>query len=173
MLRIRQATEDDYPDIWPILHEVFAAGETYPHPVDTDESAAREYWMTTPAATFVAEIDGEIVGSYYLRPNQVGLGSHVANAGFVVASKHSGKGIGTALGEHSLKAAKRLGFLALQFNLVVSTNEASLKIWNKLGFTNVGTLPRAFRHAKLGLVDAYIMYRWLDDVDSGANDDHA
>ena len=167
MIHIRQAADADYPGIWPILREVFGAGETYPHPVDTDEEAARQYWMETPTATFVAEIGGEVVGSYYLRPNQVGLGSHVANAGYVVASKHWGKRVGTAMGEHSLGAAKRLGFLAIQLNLVVSTNEASLKIWKKLGFATVGTLPGAFRHAKLGLIDAYVMYRLLDDVGQG------
>lgn len=160
-IEIREASESDFERIWPILHEVFVAGETYPHPPETTRDEAFDYWMRTPTATYIALVDDLIAGTYYLRPNQVGLGSHVCNAGYMVARDARGKGVGTALAEHSLVEAARLGFKSMQFNLVVSTNEPSLKIWDKLGFTTVGTLPRAFDHLQLGPVDAYVMYKEL------------
>jgi ribosomal protein S18 acetylase RimI-like enzyme len=110
---------------------------------------------------FVASLDGRIAGTYILKPNQPGLGSHVANAGYMVGSDFAGRGVGRAMCEHSLEEARRRGFLAMQFNMVISTNEAAVALWKKLGFNIVGTLPRVFRHKRLGLVDAFVMHRFL------------
>lgn len=168
---IRQTKESDWNEIWLILHEIFAKGETYPHPPDTDERYAYNYWIASPAASYVALINDSIVGSYYLKPNQPGLGSHVGNAGYIVKSTARGLGVGTAMGKHSLIAAKKLGFKALQFNLVVSTNTASIKLWKNLGFSVVGTLPLAFNHQEKGYVDAFVMYRLLDDIQINEDND--
>ncbi len=146
------------------MHDVFEKGDTYPHPPGTDEESAYAYWMASPTASYVALVRDSVVGSYYLRPNQPGLGAHVGNAGYIVKSAARGKGIGTAMGRHSLVEAKRLGFKALQFNLVVSTNAASIRLWKKLNFNLAGTLAKAFKHREKGYVDALVMYRLLDDI---------
>lgn len=109
----------------------------------------------------MAEADGRVVGTYVLKPNQPALGSHVANASFMVSPVARGSGVGRSMGEHSLAEARRLGFRAMQFNFVVSTNEAAVRLWQRLGFGIVGTLPGAFRHARLGFVDAYVMFQEL------------
>ncbi len=117
--------------------------------------------MPDSVTTYVACLDYTVVGTYILKPNQPGLGSHVANAGYMVKPGVHGQGVGRAMCEHSLAEAREAGFRAMQFNMVVSTNEAALALWKKLGFTIVGTLPKVFRHKKLGLVDAYVMHRFL------------
>jgi len=117
--------------------------------------------MAPEETTYVALVDGEIVGTYVLKPNQPGLGSHVANAGYMVIPDHSDKGIGRAMCEHSLEDARQVGFLAMQFNFVVSTNERAVALWKKMGFSIVGTCPKTFRHRQLGLVDTYVMHRFL------------
>lgn len=121
-----------------------------------------DVWLNKPTATYVAELDGAVVGTYTIKPNQPGLGSHVCNCGYMVSAAARGKGIGAAMGEHSQVEAWRLGFLAMQFNLVVSTNEDAVRLWSRLGFEIVGTLPGAFHHSRLGFVDAYVMYKWLE-----------
>jgi L-amino acid N-acyltransferase YncA len=120
------------------------------------------YWFGAETRTYVAEgEEGKVVGTYILRPNQPGLGSHVANAGYMVGEDGRGKGVGKAMCEHSLEEARRMRFHAMQFNMVVSTNETAVSLWKKLGFSIVGTLPQAYRHRELGLVDAYVMHRFL------------
>ncbi len=161
MTEIRRARESDFDALWPLLHEAFLGGDTYPHAPETDRETAHRYWMETPAATFVALEGDRIAGTYYLRPNQPDLGAHVCNAGFMVGSAFRGRGIATAMGRHALAEARRMGYRAMQLNLVVATNEPSIRIWRKLGFDTVGTLPGAFRHKTLGFVDAYVMYRDL------------
>ena len=162
MVYIRLVTDDDWPAVWRVLEPVFRAGETYPCSIDISEADARRYWVEVPTATFVAvDGGGEIVGTYYIRPNQPGLGDHVCNCGYIVAEGARGQGVGSALCEHSLQEALARGFRAMQFNLVVATNEASYELWRKYGFTAIGTLPQAFRHAQLGPVDAYVMYKLL------------
>ena len=161
MIDIRLATQADFAEIWPIIHEVFNRGDTYPFAPDTDKETAYHIWMEIPTATYVALQDGEIVGTHYLKPNQPELGSHVCNAGYMVRSAARGRGIGRAMCQHSLVEAKKLGFKAMQYNLVVRTNVAAVKLWQDLGFEIVGTLPKAFKHKKLGFVDAYIMYQRL------------
>ena len=163
MLTIRAYADGDVEGLWSILEPVIRDGATYPYdPAMTRRQALAE-WLSPNKRTYVAERDGRIVGTYYLRPNQPTLGAHVANAGYMVAADCRGRGIGRALGEHSIAEARRLGYRAMQFNLVVATNTASLVLWKSLGFRVVGTLAGAFKHARLGYVDACVMYRSLVD----------
>jgi ribosomal protein S18 acetylase RimI-like enzyme len=164
-IKVRRATNSDRDAIWEIFREVIAAGETYPIEPKISREAALAYWFQQGAHVFVAERSGEtarrheIVGSYTIHANQSGGGRHVANAAFIVARTGRGRGIGRALGEHCLKEARRLGFRAMQFNFVVSTNESALKLWKDLGMKIVGTLPGAFLHPIKGYVDVYVMFQ--------------
>jgi ribosomal protein S18 acetylase RimI-like enzyme len=161
MSEIRKAKEKDWDKIWPIIHAVFQGGDTYPYSPETSKEEAYNIWMRTPTATYVALQNGKIAGTYYIKPNQPGLGSHVCNAGYMVSPAARGQGIGRRMCVHSLKAAVKLGFKAMQYNLVVVTNTYAVKLWKNMGFEIIGTLPRAFNHKQLGLVDALVMYRSL------------
>jgi ribosomal protein S18 acetylase RimI-like enzyme len=163
VINIRRAQEDDFKAIWPIVSDTFNGGDTYPYPPGMDREAVRHAWMEVPAATFVAEDNGEIVGTYYIKPNQPGLGSHVCNCGYIVKAQARRRGIGRAMCQHSQAEARRMGFKAMQYNLVASSNDCAVRLWLDLGFEIVGTLPKAFDHVVLGLVDAYVMYKWLED----------
>ena len=163
MITIRPATTDDHDAIWDIFHCVVRGGDTYAFLPETGRAEALAYWLSPPVQTWVAEREGRVVGTYIMRPNQPGLGAHVANASYMVHPDAQGQGIGHALGRHSLRMAREAGFLAMQFNLVVSSNAAAVALWQKLGFHIVGVLPHAFRHQQLGFVDAYVMYQWLDE----------
>ena len=160
-LVVRRAVPDDWPAIWPIFAAVVATGDTYTYAPDTPEPEARRLWMAPGAATYVAERAGEVVGTYTLKPNQPGLGAHVANAGYMVRPGAFGAGVGTAMAEHSLAEARAAGFRAMQFNAVVSTNTRAVALWRRLGFAVVGTVPAGFRHQALGDVDLYVMHRFL------------
>jgi L-amino acid N-acyltransferase YncA len=160
-MKIRRATEADRDAIWNIFHEVVAEGDTYALDPRTSRENALAYWFAPDTHTYVAEADGRINGTYILRPNQSGGGSHVANAAFMVPASARGEGIGRAMAEHCLSEARRLGFRAMQFNFVISTNTAAIRLWQEFGFKIVGTLPGAFRHPKHGYVDVYLMYRLL------------
>ncbi len=161
MMLIREATRDDWPAMWKIFREVVSAEDTYVFAPDTPESDARDYWFGPGVASFVALSDGEIMGMYKLVANYRDLGSHVANASFMVSPRAQGKGIGREMGLRALDEAKARGFLAMQFNFVVSTNTTAVSLWQSLGFEIVGTLPKVFRHRQFGLVDAYVMHRFL------------
>jgi RimJ/RimL family protein N-acetyltransferase len=162
MIEIRLYHDKDWRQLWPIIEKVFRSGETYAFSPDISETEAHNVWIKAPTATYVALIENqELAGTYYLKPNQPGLGSHVCNCGYIVSEKAQGKGIAAALCEHSQKTARTLGFKAMQFNLVVSTNEGAIRLWKKLGFETIGVLPKAFNHRCLGLVDALIMYKWI------------
>jgi L-amino acid N-acyltransferase YncA len=160
-MRIRAAADADHDAIWNIFHKVVAAGDTYALDPGMSRKEALGYWFGANTQTYVAESGECIVGTYILRPNQSGGGSHVANAAFMVAPETRGEGIGRAMGEHCLDEARRLGFRAMQFNFVVSTNKSAIRLWKQLGFESVGTLPGAFRHPEKGYVDVYVMYRSL------------
>jgi len=160
-LTIRRAASEDSDDIWNIFHEVVARGDTYTFDPSTTREEALAIWMSPQGWTYVATSEGSVVGTYFMRKNQPGLGSHVANAGYMVKPEAQGRGIGRAMCEHSLTEARELGFHAMQFNIVVSTNESAVALWKKMGFAIVGTLPQVFRHRDLGLVDAYVMHRFL------------
>jgi L-amino acid N-acyltransferase YncA len=161
MLKIRPAEPADTDAIWEIFHAIVAGGDTYAFDPAIPRDEAMAYWLSAAARTYVAESDGRVAGSYLLKPNQPGLGAHVANAAFLVSPHARGLGVGRAMGEHCLREAGRLGFRAMQFNYVVSTNTPAVELWRKLGFTIVGTVPGAFRHRELGYVDVYIMHRPL------------
>jgi len=161
MITIRTARGPDFDSIWRIFREVVERGDTYVYDPSTTKEEARSIWMADGNSTYVALIDGRIIGTYILKRNQPGLGSHVANAGYMVRADCQGLGVGRAMCEHSIEEARRQGYLAMQFNMVVSTNEGAVALWEKLGFSIVGTLPQAFRHKTLGLVDAYVMHRYL------------
>ena len=157
-MKIRAAAESDRAAIWKIFHEVVAAGDTYAIDPDMSREDALTYWFSADTRTYVADSTVGVAGTYILRPNQSGGGSHVANAAFMVAPEARGQGIGRAMGEHCLSEARRLGFRAMQFNFVVSTNESAVRLWQQLGFKIVGILPGAFCHPKKGYVDVYVMY---------------
>lgn len=162
--QIRQATAADSDAIWDIFRAVVVTGDTYAFDSGISRDEALAYWLHPSNWRYVAEREGNIVGTYILKANQPGLGSHVANAAFMVSPRARGFGVGRAMGEHSLSEARRLGFRAMQFNFVVSTNESAVNLWQQLGFKIVGTLPDAFRHSEKGFVDAYVMFRSLAEA---------
>jgi ribosomal protein S18 acetylase RimI-like enzyme len=160
-IHVREADPADFDQIWAIFAPIVAAGETYAYDPNTTRDEAFHLWMEKPEATFVAVAGESIVGTYYLKPNQPGLGAHVCNCGYMVAGAARGQGVATTMCLHSQQEAVARGYLAMQFNLVVTTNERAVRLWEKLGFAIVGRLPGAFRHQTLGLVDAFVMYKWL------------
>jgi L-amino acid N-acyltransferase YncA len=162
---IRPARPADFDDMWRIFHTVVASGTTYVFTHDTSREDALAYFVGPGIASWVAEDEGRVVAMYKLVPNRRDRGSHVANASFMVDPDHAGRGVGKAIGLHCLREAKHAGFVSMQFNFVVSTNARAVALWQRLGFEIVGTVPKAFRHSELGLVDVYVMYRTLDDVD--------
>jgi L-amino acid N-acyltransferase YncA len=185
VLNIRLATDSDRDAIWDIFHDVVATGDTYVFAPNTSREEALAYWFREDTHTYVAVQDfvgdavsvpgkltasptgqlqdRHVVGSYVLRSNRPSLGAHVSNASFIVAKSARGLGVGRVMGEHCLSEARRLGFRAMQFNFVVSTNESAVHLWQELGFKIVGTLPGAFRHSQKGYVDVYVMFRSLID----------
>jgi ribosomal protein S18 acetylase RimI-like enzyme len=158
---IRPATRQDDDAIWQIIEPMLRAGETYTLPSEISRDEALAYWFSPEHEVFIAETDGAVVGCYYLRANQRGGGSHVANCGYVTAQHATGRGIARAMCLHSLDAARQRGFRAMQFNFVVSTNQRAIHLWTSLGFATVGRLPDAFLHPRLGYIDALVMYRAL------------
>lgn len=160
---IRPATADDWPRIWPFLHDIVAAGETYTWPRDVTEAQARELWLAPPPGRAVVAVDpdGTVLGSAKLGPNHMGPAAHIANASFMVDPRHAGRGVGRALGEHILDLARADGYRAMQFNAVVETNTRAVALWRSLGFEVIATLPEGFQHARKGYVGLYIMYRQL------------
>jgi len=162
-MRIRPGTESDSDAIWNIFHAVITPGDTYAFDPGMSRQDALAYWFQPGTWTYVVERNGSVVGTYIIRPNQPGLGSHVANAAFMVSPQARGMGVGRRMGEHCLEEARRLGFRAMQFNFVVSTNQAAIRLWESLGFEIVATLPGAFRHSAKRFVDVYIMFRRLAD----------
>ena len=158
---IRPATPADEDAVWRILEPVIREGETYSLDPDMTPGAALAYWMNPAGWCFVAEADGAILGTYYLRRNQAGGGSHVANCGYMVAPEARGQGVARTMAEYSLEEARRQGFRAMQFNFVVATNSAAVRLWHSLGFETVGRLPEAFDSPSQGLTDAFVMFRRL------------
>ncbi|MBC87040.1 MAG: GNAT family N-acetyltransferase [Bdellovibrionaceae bacterium] len=162
-MEIRKAQTDDHLQIWEIFRDVIKSGDTYVFSPDSTQEQGLQNWVGPKFHTYVACESNSILGTYIIKQNQPDLGSHVANASYMVAPKAQGKGIGKLMAQHSLEVAKRLGFKAMQFNIVVSTNEIAVNLWKKLGFEIIGTIPKGFNHKDLGYVDAYIMYQKLMD----------
>jgi ribosomal protein S18 acetylase RimI-like enzyme len=160
--RIRLFEPRDWPSVWRIIEPVFRAGETYAFAPDITEAEAHHAWIEVPVATFVSLNAGEeVLGTYYIKPNQPALGAHVCNCGYIVAAHARRQGIASAMCEHSLREAAARGFRAMQYNLVVSSNEDAILLWKRHGFEVLGVLPKAFRHSRLGFVDALVMYKEL------------
>ena len=161
MINIRPARDSDRPAVWEIIKAVIAGGDTYVFEPDTPEREMLSYWFSPEKHVYVAEDAGAVVGTFWLKPNQPGLGSHICNAAYMVAPNAAGKGIGRRMGEHSLDEAKRLGFTAMQFNFVVKSNTAAVGLWQSIGMEIIGEIPDAFDHRELGMTNAYIMYKKL------------
>jgi GNAT superfamily N-acetyltransferase len=157
--RIRAATDDDWPRIWPFFTEIVSAGETYAFPEDLTLETAHDLWMSEPpAVTVVLEDDGRILGSAKMGPNRPGRGDHVGTASFMVDPAASGRGVGRALASYVVDWHREQGFTGIQFNAVVETNIAAVHLWQSLGFEIIGTVPRAFRSASHGHVGLHVMY---------------
>ncbi|GMA25720.1 N-acetyltransferase [Luteimicrobium album] len=166
-VEIREATRDDWPGIWRALEPAFRAGETYTYPRDITEDDAHRAWLEAPGARVLVAVSttpddrATVLGTAKYLPNQPGAGSHVANASFVVGPDGAGRGLGRALGEAVLDAARADGYRAMQFNAVVETNERAVRLWLSLGFEVLATVPEAFAHPTRGLVGLHVMYRRL------------
>lgn len=163
METIRKADNaKDYDNIWNIFYNVIQTGDTYVFDPNTPKEDLHKHWFADYMDTFVAvDNDGTILGTYIIKPNQVGLGSHIANCSYMVNHRYQGKGIGKLLCEHSIEFARQKGYSGIQFNIVVSTNTSAIKLWKKFGFEIIGTTLKGFRHKELGLVDTYIMFKQL------------
>ncbi len=160
-LKIRIAKSKDANAIWEIAHKIVKTGDTWVIAPETTKEEMLDYWFDKKKYTYVAEIENQVVGMFFMTDNQKGLGNHIANAGYMVAPNLQVKGIGRAMCEFSLTEAKRLGYKAMQFNIVVKTNEKAVYLWQSLGFQIIGEIPEAFQHSELGLVNAFIMYKKL------------
>lgn len=160
-LSVRPAASDDAAAIWAILEPVIRAGETYTLDRDMGEAEALAYWFGADKDVFVAEEDGVVLGTYYLRANQAGGGAHVANCGYMTGAAATGRGVARAMALHSFDEARARGFRAMQYNFVVASNTRAVGLWQSLGFAIVGRLPGAFDHPALGPVDALVMFRTL------------
>ena len=161
MISVRQATAADAAEIWRLLEPVFRAGETYAIDPAISRGDALHYWMEAPRATYVAEVAGTLVGTYYIKTNQPGGGDHICNCGYIVDRAARGQGVAEEMCLLSQSQARALGYQAMQFNFVLASNSGALRLWRKLGFGIVGTIPRAFRHPVQGLVDAHVMHKAL------------
>lgn len=161
MLEIRKATEKDYPAIWKIIESVITSGDTYVFSPDSSREKMLSFWCGADKKTYVALLENRIVGTFFLKANQPDLGSHIANAGYMVAPDAKGKRVGRKMAEFSIEEAKQAGFKAMQFNFVVKSNEIAVKLWQNLGFEIIGEIPEAFQHSENGLTNALIMYRKL------------
>jgi len=158
---IRNALPEDFAQMLPVFREVIAGGDTYAFDTDTTDEEAFAYWFGKGVKSFVYEENGRILGFYKIIANQRGRGSHVANASFMVSSQARHRGLGKKLGEDCLMRAKEMGFRAMQFNFVISTNEPAVRLWKSLGFREIGRIPQGFRHKELDYVDALILFREL------------
>ena len=160
-MHVRKATPRDAPAIAAIILPIIREAATYTLDPAMSESEALAYWMGGDKETFVAEEDGAVLGTYYMRPNQAGGGRHVCNCGYMTHEAAAGRGVARGMCNHSLEHARARGYRAMQFNFVVSTNERAVRLWQSLGFEIVGRLPLAFRHPTRGYVDAFVMYKLL------------
>ena len=160
-LEIKEVPESHFDKIWPIFQEVVQEADSYPYSPDITKEEAKKLWFSPNAHVYIAYLDGKPVATRYIVPNKVGLGSHVANTGVMIDKKYRGCGIGKSMMEFGIKKAKELGFKAIQLNLVVCNNTASIKICQKYGFEIIGTLPKAFHYKQKEYVDAYVMYKSL------------
>ncbi|MEU1486639.1 GNAT family N-acetyltransferase [Streptomyces sp. NPDC005752] len=160
---IREATDEDWPAIWPFFHAIVAAGETFTYPTDLGEDLARGWWILPgPDRTVVAVDDaGTVLGTAKMNRNHMGNGSHIASASYMVDPERSGRGVGRALCEYTVDWARTAGYRAMQFNAVVETNTNAVRLYRSLGFEIIGTLPEGFNHPEQGYVGLHIMHKPL------------
>lgn len=161
---IRPTRPDDAAAILSIIGPTIRAGETYTLDSKMSDADALAYWLAADKETFVAEDDGQVLGTYYMKPNQAGGGAHVCNCGYMTSATATGKGVARRMCEHSMEHAGARGYRAMQFNFVVSTNERAVRLWQSLGFEIVGRLPYAFNHPTHGYVDAFVMFQTLGTI---------
>jgi ribosomal protein S18 acetylase RimI-like enzyme len=161
MIEIRKAAATDADEIWDIIKEVIATGDTYVFDPASSKEKMLRFWLAQDKYTFVALLNKEIVGTFLIKDNQPDLGSHIANAAYMTAPKAYGQGVGKKMGEFSLEEARRIGYKAMQFNFVIKSNARAVQLWKKLGFNIIGEIPDAFNHRRDGLTNAYIMHRKL------------
>jgi len=161
MIEIRKAVPADYDEIWEIIHQVLQTGDTYIFAPSSSKEKMLAIWCASNKHTYVALFDGKIAGTFVISDNQMDLGSHIANGSYMVSPSYAGKGIGRMMGEYSLQEARRLGYKAMQFNIVIKSNERAVKLWQDIGFSIIGEIPEAFNHQQNGLTNAYIMYQKL------------
>ena len=161
-MTIREATINDHDGIWEIFEQVIKPGDTYAFDPNSKREDLSKLWIAPGMKVYIAEENGKILGTYFIKPNQAGLGAHIANCGYMVHPEARGRGLGKQLFDHSWLVAKELDYKGMQFNFVVSTNRVAVKLWKKLGFKIIGTIPKGFNHQQLGYVDAYIMFREID-----------
>jgi ribosomal protein S18 acetylase RimI-like enzyme len=161
VMLIRKAVTADAQAIAAIILPTIREGATYALDRDLSAPDALAYWMGDDKETFVAEDGGEIVGTYYIRPNQGGGGRHVCNCGYMTSPAAVGRGVASRMCAHSLDHAREQQYRAMQFNFVISTNEGAIRLWQRMGFEIVGRLPGAFQHPSKGFVDALVMYQDL------------
>lgn len=160
-LTIRPVRPDDSDAVWAVIEPTIREGATYTLDPAMPKDAALSYWLGNDKTTFVALRGEEIIGTYYIRTNQDGGGSHVANCGYMTLATAQGSGVARAMCRHSLDVARRDGYRAMQFNFVVSTNVRAVSLWTSLGFDTVGRLPLAFKLPTGEYVDALVLYRSL------------
>ena len=160
-IKITPATSADEERIWALLQPVFSAGDTYAVDPLIDRDAAIAYWMEADKTAFILRVEGQAVGTYYIRPNQPGGGAHICNCGFITAPSARGKGVARRMLDHALIEAKQQGYRAMQFNFGLASNQRALAIWQRNGFATIGRIPQAFLHPKQGYVDALILHRSL------------
>lgn len=160
-IKIRKARLEDYDSIWTIIEEVIQKGDTYVFETDSSKEEMLSYWCGREKHTYVAVFNNEVIGTFIIKDNFPGLGAHIANASYMVPENASGKGVGSAMGKYSLEEAKRLGYKAMQFNIVVKSNVRAIRLWKKLGFEVIGEIPEAFNHKTKGFTNALIMWRKL------------
>ncbi|USH05509.1 GNAT family N-acetyltransferase [Grimontia kaedaensis] len=158
---IREITPQDFQSFWPTFSSVIQAEETYAFDADMTVEQAYQLWCEVPLKTLVFVEDNVVLGTYYIKPNAMGPSRHICNCGYMVSDQARGKGIARQMCEHSQQVAIELGFKAMQFNSVVSSNEVAVKLWQKLGFDIIGTIPKAYKHPRMGYVDSFVMYKWL------------
>ncbi|MGF1908605.1 GNAT family N-acetyltransferase [Vibrio kasasachensis] len=158
---IREITKSDFESFWSTFSMVIEAQETYAFDPDMTMEQAFNLWCEVPLKAYAFVENGVVLGSYYLKQNAMGPSSHICNCGYMVSSEARGKGVARQMCEHSQQKAIELGFEAMQFNSVVSTNDIAVRLWEKLGFSIIGTIPKAYKHGRLGYVDSYVMYKWL------------
>ena len=161
MAEIRKAEPRDKPAVWKIIEAVIAGGDTYVCAPDAPEEEMLALWFSPEKHVYVAEENGEIVGTYWLKANQPGLGDHIGNGAYMVSPEAKGKGIGKMMALHSIDEGRRIGYHAIQFNFVVKSNTVAVNLWKSVGFSVIGEIPDAIRHSANGLTNAYIMYRKL------------